>query len=309
MEGMLSIILPAYNEEEMIGIVVERLSDLMDTGGIPYEILFVDDGSTDATWDRIQTAVVRNACVTGVRLSRNFGKESAMFAGLEQAVGDCCVILDCDLQHPPEKILEMYKLWTEGYQVVEGIKESRREETAAHQFAANRFYGFISRATGYDMRNSSDFKLLDRKVVNALNALPERAVFFRALSYWMGFKRTSVFFQVGERVSGQSKWSTMSLVRYALTNVVSFSAFPLHIVTYLGAAMLLASLVFGSISLYQKFAGTALSGFTTVILLQLFSSSIIMISLGFIGLYISRIYEESKHRPRYVISEILKREP
>ena len=161
-----------------------------------------------------------------------------MFAGLEKARGDCCAVIDCDLQHPPEKLVEMYRLWEQGYEVVEGIKEDRGQESGFHRFAANSFYGLISRATGMDMSSSSDFKLLDRKVVDTLNAMPERNVFFRALSYWVGYRQASVSYKVQERTAGESKWSTRSLIKYALTNISSFSSAPLHIVTALGFIML-----------------------------------------------------------------------
>ena len=226
-----------------------------------------------------------------------------MFAGLERAKGDCCVVMDCDLQHPPEKILEMYRLWEQGYEVVEGVKADRGDESRAHSMAAGLFYQLISKAAGMDMSHSSDFKLLDRKVVDALNALPERNIFFRALSYWVGYRRATVTYDVQERAAGSSKWSTRSLVRYALVNITSFSTAPLQIVTFLGLLTLAVSVVLGCVSLYQKFTGIALSGFTTVIILQLFFSSILMISLGIIGFYISKIYQECQGRPRYLISE------
>lgn len=299
---MLSIILPSYNEEKMILTATERVGAIMREAGIDYELLFVDDGSRDRTWEMIQQASAQDSHVVGVHFSRNFGKEAAMFAGLEKATGDCCAVIDCDLQHPPEKLVEMYRLWEEGYEVIEGVKEDRGEESAFHRFAANSFYGLISKATGMDMASSSDFKLLDRKVVDALNAMPERNVFFRALSYWVGYKQASVSYCVQERTAGESKWSTRSLVKYALTNIASFSSAPLHIVTVLGFVMLAVSLVLGVISLVQKLSGVALGGFTTVILILLFASSIIMISLGIIGYYIARIYDEIKGRPRYLIS-------
>ena len=301
---MLSVILPSYNEEQMIAAAAETVTGILDGAGIEHELLFVDDGSRDRTWDEILKAAESNPHVVGVHFSRNFGKESAMFAGLEQARGDCCVVIDCDLQHPPEKIVEMYRLWEEGYEVVEGIKEDRGEESGFHKFASLSFYRLISRATGMDMSSSSDFKLLDRKVVDALNKMPERNVFFRALSFWVGFKKTEVSYRVRERTAGESKWSTRSLIKYAISNIGSFSSAPLHLITILGVVMLVTALVFGVVALVQKIAGTALGGFTTVILLLLFASSLIMISLGIIGYYIARIYEELKGRPRYIISEI-----
>lgn len=299
---MLSIILPTYNEEQMIPITVRTLAETMGTE-IPYELVFIDDGSRDKTWDVICAQAQENPHILGIHFSRNFGKEAAMFAGLAKATGDCCVVMDCDLQHPPEKVVEMYHLWQQGYEVVEGVKEDRGRESAAHRFAAKSFYKLISDATGMDMSHSSDFKLLDRKVVDTLNALPERNVFFRALSYWVGYRKATVSYCVQERTVGESKWSTRRLIRYALTNIAAFSAAPMQIVTFLGVLTLLVSIVFGCISLYQKIAGIALSGFTTVILLLLFFSSILMISLGIIGFYISRIYVECQGRPRYIISQ------
>ena len=305
---MLSVILPSYNEEKMIAKATERMAEILQPEKIDYELLFIDDGSRDNTWAQINEAAEKDSHVVGVHFSRNFGKEAAMFAGLEQAKGDCCVVIDCDLQHPPEKIVEMYRLWEQGYEVVEGIKEDRGEESGLHKFAANSFYGLISKATGMDMSSSSDFKLLDRKVVDTLNSLPERNVFFRALSFWVGYKKTSVSYCVQERTEGVSKWSTKSLIKYALTNISSFSSAPLHIVTVLGCIMLAVAVVLGIIALVQKISGVALGGFTTVILLLLFSASVIMISLGIIGYYIARIYDEIKGRPRYIISRICGRE-
>lgn len=300
---MLSVILPSYNEEKMIAVAAETLAGILDAAKIPFELLFVNDGSKDGTWNEICRAREKDSRVCGICFSRNFGKEAAMFAGLEKARGDCCVVLDCDLQHPPEKIVEMYRLWEQGYEVVEGIKHDRGEETGLHRFAANTFYGIISKATGIDMASSSDFKLLDRKVVDTLNAMPERNVFFRALSFWVGFKKTEVTYDVRERTAGESKWSTRSLIKYAITNIGSFSSAPLHLITILGFITLAISIVFSIVALVQKLAGTALGGFTTVIILLLFLGSIMMISLGIIGYYIARIYEEIKGRPRYIIEE------
>ena len=300
---MLSVILPAYNEEKMIRTAAETLAGILDAEGIPFELVFVNDGSRDNTWSEICSAREADSRVCGVCFSRNFGKEAAMFAGLEKARGDCCVVLDCDLQHPPEKIVEMYRLWEQGYEVIEGIKHDRGEESGFHRFAANTFYGLISHATGMDMASSSDFKLLDRKVVDTLNAMPERNVFFRALSFWVGFKKAEVEYDVQERTAGESKWSTKSLIKYAITNIGSFSSAPLHLITILGVVTLVISVVFGLVALIQKISGTALGGFTTVILLLLFIGSLVMISLGIIGYYIARIYEEIKGRPRYIIEE------
>lgn len=300
---MLSVVIPTYNEEAMVPRAASAIADVLDAALIPFEIVFVDDGSRDGSWKQIRIASRSSHHVRGVRFSRNFGKEAAILAGLSAAKGDCCVVIDCDLQHPPAKIVEMYRLWQDGYEIVEGQKASRGSEGALHGFAARAFYAIISKATGFDMARASDFKLLDRKAITVLINMRERCAFFRALSSWIGFKTAAVEFDVADREAGESKWSTLSLVKYALNNISSFSTAPMQVVTVLGAIMLVISLIFGCISLGQKIAGQALEGFTTVILLQLFSSSIIMISLGIIGYYIAKIYEEVKGRPRYIVAE------
>ena len=300
---MVSVVIPAYNEEGMIAKTAATISAILTDAAIDYELIFVNDGSRDSTWDRIRKAAGENPAVRGVCFSRNFGKEAAMFAGMYYAKGACCVVIDCDLQHPPEKIVEMYRLWAQGYEIIEAVNTDRGKESFLHTLSARCFYKIISEVTGIDMSRASDFKLLDRKAVNVLLNMKEKNAFFRALSSWIGFRTTQVEFEVRERTVGESKWSTWSLIRYAVSNVTAFSAAPMQIVTVLGILMLCASLVLGVISLYQKFMGTALGGFTTVIIIQLFTGSIIMISLGIIGYYISKIYEEIKGRPRYVVSE------
>lgn len=304
MQGVLSVIIPSYNEEEMIARTATVISTVLKEAEIPAELIFVDDGSKDDTWKEIEEAAERLPNVRGVHFSRNFGKESAITAGLEKAYGDCCVVIDCDLQHPPEKIVEMYDLWNMGYEVVEGQKTSRGKESSAHAFAAKSFYSIISKATGINMADASDFKLLDRRAVDALLSMPERNAFFRALSSWVGFKSTTVEFEVREREAGESKWSTKSLIRYAVNNITSFSNFPMQIVTMLGALLLLTDGIWGIVSLIRLIAGSAVGVGTGLALLMLFIGGICMLALGIIGFYIGRIYEEIKGRPRYIVSKM-----
>ena len=299
---MLTVIIPSFNEEAMIPRTAQTIEGILSAERIPHELLFVDDGSKDGTWACIERASMACGAVRGVRFSRNFGKESAIFAGLAQARGDCCAVIDCDLQHPPEKLVEMYRLWQQGYEIVECVKRSRGKESPFHALAAGAFYRMISSAAGFDMRRASDFKLLDRSVVNALLNMREKNTFFRALSTWVGFKTTQIEFDVQERAAGESKWSVRSLVRYAIKNIASFTSAPMYYVAALGVVMFLVMLVFGGISLVQKLTGVAQEGFTTVILLLLFIGSIVMISLGIIGYYLSIIFDEIKARPRYIIS-------
>ncbi|MEY8232598.1 glycosyltransferase family 2 protein [Oscillospiraceae bacterium 50-16] len=299
--GLLSVVLPAYNEESSIPRAAEVICGLLTQADIRHELIFVNDGSRDHTWEAIQKQADRYPQVRGIQFSRNFGKEAALFAGLAQARGDCAVVLDCDLQHPPEKIIDMYRLWQHGYQVIEGVKVSRGKENPLHTLAARAFYSAISGATGVDMSRASDFKLLDRRAVDVLIAMREKNAFFRALSSWIGFSTAQVEFEVQPRLEGESKWSIRSLVRYAITNIASFSTAPLQIVTLLGVVVFLCSVLLGLHSLWQKFTGQALEGFTTIILLQLLIGSILMICLGIIGYYIAKIYEEIKDRPRYIV--------
>ena len=300
----ISIIIPSYNEEQLIKNTSEVVFEIMNQNNIPFEILFVDDGSKDGTWKQILSLSKDNSNIHGIHFSRNFGKEAAIYAGMQYANGECWVVMDCDLQHPPIKIVEMYRLWEQGYEVVEAVKEDRGEESSIHRFMANLFYKIISKLTDIDMMNASDFKLLDRKVMLVLLNMKERNSFFRALSSWVGFKTIQVPFKVAEREAGESKWSTKALVKYAILNITSFSSAPMQIVTICGFIMLIISFVFGINSIVQYVTGKALGGFTTVILLQLFSSSIIMICLGIIGFYIAQIYEEIKGRPKFIVSEM-----
>ncbi len=299
---LISVIIPSYNEELNVPLAAQRFAQVLSEAGIHYELLFVDDGSKDNTWATICAEAEKNPAVRGVSFSRNFGKEAAIFAGLQEARGDACVVTDCDLQFPPEVIPQMVALWKQGYEVVEGKKSTRGSESAAHGWFARAFYALIGRAVGMDMSSSSDFKLLDRRVVDTLNTLTERDTFFRALSFWAGFKTATVEFEVAARAAGTSKWSLKGLINYAVSNLTSFTTAPLRLVTWLGGLLLAASVVLGIQTLVKFFLGTAVAGFTTVILLLLLIGGAIMVSLGIIGHYIARIYDEVKGRPRFIVA-------
>ena len=299
----LSIVIPAYNEEGNIAPTAAAVGEIMSGAGISAAIYFVDDGSTDGTWAEIEKAARANGHVNGIRFSRNFGKEAAIFAGLNAARGECCAVMDCDLQHPPKSLVEMYLLWEEGYEVIEGLKADRGKESLFYKGMAALFYKIIGSVTKMDMSRSSDFKLLDRKVVDALVSLPEHNTFFRALSSWAGFKTAYVEYDVQERTIGYSKWSTVSLFKYAVNNIISFSTAPLHFVTLLGVVFLILSLVQGIESFVTYITHRAEAGFTTVIFIELIIGSIVMISLGIIGGYVGKIYEEVKGRHRFLITK------
>ena len=310
MEGELqkrvSIVVPVYNEAAHIRTSMARVGKICEDAAIPYELVLVDDGSKDESWKEISSMAKEDERVTAVRLSRNFGKEPALCAGLDAASGDAVIVMDADLQHPPEFIPEMVRLWKEGAEVVEGVKSSRGKEKRSYRFCAKLFYGMINKATGIDFDNASDFKLLDRKVVEAMKEMPERMTFFRGMSAWVGFERKSFEFEVAERVDGASKWSLKRLITLAVTAVTSYTSAPLHCITVLGFVMFLGAIVLGIQTLYMKIAGHALGGFTTVILLLLLIGSMMMIILGIIGLYLMKIYHEIKGRPRYLTSRVIR---
>lgn len=301
--SILSVIIPSYNEEANIERTAETIGRILTEAKIEYELLFVSDGSKDKTYELVCELSKQDAKVKGLQFSRNFGKEASIFAGLSCAKGDCCAVIDCDLQHPPETLVEMYRLWEEGYDVIEGIKSSRGKEGIFHKMFVGIFYGIMSKLMKLDMNATSDFKLMDRRVVEVLLSLTEKNTFFRALTFWAGFKSTTVTFDVQERVAGSSKWSFASLVKYAISNTTSFTTAPLQFVTFMGIMMIVFSVILGIQTLVKYFMGTAVEGFTTVILLLLVIGGCIMISLGIIGHYLARIYEEVKDRPKYIIRD------
>lgn len=301
--GLLSIIIPSYNEEANIERTAETIGRILSCAEIEYELLFVSDGSKDKTYELVSALAATDKRIKGLQFSRNFGKEASIFAGLSYATGDCCAVIDCDLQHPPETLVEMYRLWEEGYDVIEGIKSSRGKEGIFHKMFVGIFYGIMSKLMKLDMNATSDFKLMDRKVVEVLLSLPEKNTFFRALTFWTGFRSTTVTFDVQERVAGKSKWSFGSLVKYAINNTTSFTTAPLQFVTLMGSLMIVFSVILGVQTLIKYFCGTAVEGFTTVILLLLIIGGCIMISLGMIGHYLARIYEEVKGRPKYIVRD------
>lgn len=306
---MLSVIIPSYNEHDNIRNTAEVIRGILDTEGIPFEIVFVDDGSRDNTWEMICAENANDARVRGVRFSRNFGKEGAIFAGLKNAAGDCAVLIDCDLQHPPELIPKMYRMWESGAEVVEAVKGSRGRESLLYKLFAKSFYKMMKSSSGIDLDGASDYKLLDRRAVDELNALPERMTFFRALSSWVGFKTEKIEFDVKPRANGSTKWNFKKLFVFAINSITSFTNLPMHLITAVGVLFGIFAVIVGVQTLVNYFMGSAADGFTTVILLILIVGACVMTGIGVIGFYLSKIYEEIKHRPRYIISERTKNVP
>lgn len=301
---MLSVVIPSYKEEDMIEKTAKTITSILRDRDIDYELIFVDDGSTDSTWDKILGQSAKNPKVRGLRFSRNFGKEAAIVAGLEHIKGDCCVLIDCDLQHPPEIIPQMYDKWLQGIQIVEAEKADRGKESWFRKTATSVFYKMISKAVGIDMERSSDFKLMDKKVVEAVLRLPERRAFFRAVSAWVGFKKDVVEFEVQEREAGASKWSTKDLIRYAIRNIAAFSTSAMQFASVIGSLSIITALILAIIRAIEIIFTDKVFTLNYIILISIFlMSGIILVFQGVTAYYIDYILEETKARPRYIVAD------
>jgi len=308
----ISVVIPFYNEEKQIPDTLEELLPVLNSLEYDYELILIDDGSSDGTWQRIYESSRYSRPYSNNNLkgeirafgfSRNFGKEAAMSAGLNKSTGDAVIMMDGDLQHPPEMIPEMISIWEKGnVDVVEGVKANRKNDSFAQRINAFLFYKIFAKASGYDLMNASDYKLLDKKVVNEWRRLGEHDTFFRALSVWLGFRREKIFFEVPPRKKGSGKWPALRLAKLSVNAITSFSELPLYLTSITGVIFLFVAFILGIQTFARWIAGTAAMGFTTVILLQLAIGGLTLISLGLIGIYIARIFTEVKGRPRYIIA-------
>jgi glycosyltransferase involved in cell wall biosynthesis len=316
-----SIVAPFYDDADLVAPFVAAVERVLTDLGESYELLLVDDGSRDATWAAIVACAGGTASgaesdtasgaeggtaagrIRGLRLSRNFGKEAALCAGVERAAGAAVVTMDGDLQHPPETIAELVAAWRAGAQVVDGVKTSRADQSWRDRVASEGFNRIFSTLSGVPLGHASDFKLLDRRAVDAWLALPERTLFYRGTTRWIGFEHATVPFEVAHRTAGRSRWRRAGLLRLAINAVTAFSTKPLHLMTAAGLVFVAASAALLAQTLYQFARGNAAEGFTTVILVLLLQGGAIMVGIGIVGEYVARIHEEVKGRPRYIVSD------
>lgn len=299
-----SVVVPIFGEGRHLSQVLQRLDEVLRSTDVSYELIVVDDGSTDDSWTIMRAEAEVRPSLRALRFTRNFGKEMAVRAGLELARGAAVVVIDGDLQQPPELIPEMIRRWrTDDVDVVEAVREGRGTEPMTSRLGARLFYALFRRLSGYDLKGATDYKLMDRRVVEAWLSMDERSSFFRAMIAWLGFRHALLHFDTAERVAGVSRWSLSKRLRLAATAITGFSSRPLHLVTFGGLGFLVFSVVLGIQTLARKLSGSAVSGFTTVILLLLIIGAAVMISLGIIGEYLARIYEEVKRRPHYVVAD------
>jgi polyisoprenyl-phosphate glycosyltransferase len=299
---LVSVVSPVRNEADTLPPFAGEVAAAVATAGLDHELLLVDDGSSDDSWAIIESLAADDDRVRGLRLSRNFGKDAAIMAGVAEARGDAVVVLDADLQHPPSLLPELIARWRAGAPAVEAVKRNRAGQRLSVRLGAAVFNRAFLRFTGVDLTGATDYRLLSRPVVDALLGLPEHRVFFRGTSTWVGFDRARVEFDTEPRRAGRSRWNLRSLATFAVRNLTAFSSAPLHLVTLAGLAFAMFATVLGVQTFVRWMAGAAVEGFTTVILLLLVQGSLILIGLGVIGEYLARIHDEVKARPRYVVA-------
>lgn len=299
---VVSVVMPAHEEADVIERAIREVARALGETGLVREIIVVDDGSRDETFERARSLAEQTSGVKVLRLSRNFGKEAAILAGLRAASGDAVITIDADLQHPPRLIPQMVRRWQEGARVVNGVKCSQHRPSSLNRAGVELFNAVLAAFAGLNLRDASDYKLLDRTVVDAIvTDFPERTRFYRGLADWVGYEQVNVPFEVEERAGGRTKWSLLGLVKLAISAVISFTAMPLRVVTLLGALTFVLGLGVGTDALISWSRGEAVSGFATIIITLCIIGSFIMISLGVMGEYISRIFQETKRRPPYLI--------
>lgn len=300
-----SVVIPVYNEALVIRETYKRLKRVMEQTDGVYELLFVNDGSKDETLDMLKELAVRDDTVKYLDFSRNFGHQIAITAGMDYASGEAIVIIDADLQDPPELILEMIEKWKEGYDVVYAKRTKRKGETFFKKATAYAFYRLLQAATEIDIPlDTGDFRLIDRKVRDELVGMRERSRFVRGLVSWVGFKQTAIEYERDERFAGETKYPLKKMIRFSLDGITSFSYKPLKLASLLGFLLSFVSVVWMIAVLYLKlFTHSTVTGWSSLVMTVLFFNGVVLIMLGVIGEYIGRIYDEVKHRPLYILKE------
>ena len=307
---MLSVVAPVYDEVAVVEELVDRIVGAVSGLG-SFEVVIVDDGSTDGTWEALSVAASRHDAVRTVRLSRNFGHQVALTAGLDLARGDAVVTIDGDLQDPPEVIPRLVERWRAGFDVVYAVRASRAGETRYKLWTARLFYRVMQRMTPVAIQEEvGDFRLLSRRAADALRGMPERARFLRGMTSWIGFSQVGVLYERDARRFGETKYPTRKMVRFAADAITSFSTLPLQVVSSLGFLLVGFCMAYMGYTIYQRlFTSETVQGWASVIVLVLLIGGVQLLSLGVIGQYIGRIFDEVKRRPLYVIADDLGSDP
>ncbi len=305
LSSQISVVIPFHNEADNITPLLERLVPVLDVLVPDWEIICVDDGSDDGTYSALRAAHLRDSRIRIIKLSRNFGKEAAISAGLQVAAGQHVFLMDADLQHPPETLPEMMAIQASGIDVVYGLRRSRQTEGRLRSGLSSLFYRVFSGAAEVRLpADAGDFRLMSRRVVNALNALPEQSRFMKGLYAWVGFSQQAVPYDVAERASGRSKWSLPKLFSYAWNGIVSFSALPLRLWSLIGFCIAACTLAYAVwIAVNTLVFGRDVPGYTTLAVAIFFLGGLQLLSIGMLGEYIARIFTETKKRPLFIIEE------
>ena len=303
---LVSIVVPFYNEEIVISQFFPAVIDVVQTTGLEWEIVCVDDGSRDRTLECLLAVARVNPSVKVLQLSRNFGKEAALTAGIDASLGDVVILIDADLQDPPELIIQMLEKWREGYDVVYGVRQSRDRDSLGRRISADGFYRIFNRLTPTPMpANAGDFRLMDRRVVDRVRELPERTRFMKGLFAWVGFKSIAIAYERPGRVAGHSAWDYWKLWNFALDGLTSFSTMQLRIWTYIGLTVSLLSFLYASFLVFRTLVvGVDLPVYASLMVVILFLGGIQLISLGVIGEYLGRVFIEVKQRPVYLVDRV-----
>ena len=304
---MLSVVAPCFNEEGVLHELYRRVSQVLDGSGASWELVLVNDGSRDRTPDIMRELHAQDERVKVVDFARNFGHQIAVTAGMDYARGDAVVLIDADLQDPPELILDMLAKWREGYEVVYAIRAERKGETWFKEFTAKAFYRIIYKITDIDIpMDTGDFRLMDRKVVDALKMMHEKHRFMRGMSVWVGFRQTGVKYVRAERYAGETKYPLKKMLKFAMDGITSFSYFPLQVATYIGFVAALLAVLGIIVTIILRLSGShAFLGQATTLVSVLFLGGVQLICLGILGEYLGRIYDEVKGRPLYIVREAL----
>ncbi|HEQ72154.1 MAG TPA: glycosyltransferase [Spirochaetia bacterium] len=301
-----SVIIPVYNEQEVVAAAHRELSAVMKSLHAPYELIFVNDGSRDKTYPALYRIAEKDPAVKIVNFSRNFGHQVAISAGMDFAAGDAIVVIDADLQDPPRVIKEMAKKWKQGFEVVYGQRTKRKGESIFKRATASLFYRLIRRLSGVDIPvDTGDFRLIDRKVCDALKAMPERHRFMRGMAAWVGFKQCAVPYERQKRYAGKTKYPLLKMLKFATDAITSFSFKPLRIATVLGFFTSFAGFAYLLYAVIRYFLGAVQEGWTTIIALLIIFNGILFIILGIMGEYLGRVYEEVKTRPLYLVRDTI----
>jgi glycosyltransferase involved in cell wall biosynthesis len=298
-----SIIVPVFNEHDAIPSFINKTKSLLEDNHLSFEIIFINDGSTDHSFDLMLDFAKKDQRIKIINFSRNFGKEAALSAGIDHAIGDALIPIDVDLQDPPELIPKMIAHWKTGYDVVYGLRVSRDSDSLFKRTSANMFYKVFNKLSPLQIPpDAGDFRLIDRRVAEVLKNIPERSRFMKGLFSWVGFKSIAVPYQRPNRKTGKTKWSTWKLWNFALDGLLSFSTLPLRIWTYIGVTIAIMSFFYGSFIVVRTLIfGIDLPGYASMLTVILFLGGMQLISIGILGEYIGRIFIESKNRPLYVI--------